>query len=96
MNFRLKKSKHPVKRMMNSCLQAKFDNGSGIIYYKDLCKAIEDAGHPLGGKFFSRRRLLKPLKNPLKPLECRRSLTLRVACVKVPTISMAWARMKNC
>jgi hypothetical protein len=42
-----------MKRMMNSCLQAKFDNGSGIIYYKDLCKAIEDAGHPLGGEVFS-------------------------------------------
>ena len=82
--------------MMNSCLQAKFDNGSGIIYYKDLCKAIEDAGHPLGGKVFPRRRLLKPSKYPLKPLECRRSLTLRVASVQVPTISMAWARMKIC
>ena len=82
--------------MMNSCLQAKFDNGSGIIYYKDLCKAIEDAGHPLGGKVFFRRRFLKPLKFPLRPLEFRLSLTLRVACVQVPTISMAWAHMKNC
>lgn len=32
-------------------IKAKFDNGSGIIYYKDLCKAIEDAGHPLGGAY---------------------------------------------
>lgn len=32
-------------------VQAKFDAGGGQIRYADFCKAVEDAGHPLGGGF---------------------------------------------
>jgi hypothetical protein len=32
-------------------VKAKFDNGTGEIFYKDLCQVIEDAGHPLGGGY---------------------------------------------
>jgi len=30
-------------------VKAKFETGTGEIFYKDLCRVIEDAGHPLGG-----------------------------------------------